>query len=266
MQRSEKKDVYNRSLERALQILNAFNQDRQVLTCVQLAEILDLSRATVLRLCSTLVKYGYLKQEGELNRYSLGMRMFEQGSVVFYSLSIRKVASSHIEELLRQTRRTIFLAILDDDELVYIDKREDATSLITFTSRVGTRHSPCWGLCGPLLMSYLPDSEIERLMRKHPLKRYTNKSITDNEEFVAWLHRIRKEGTVVEADKYIDGITGVAAPIRDFTGKVVAGLGVAMMSSGADNKTIQRMLKAVSKSARAISHDLGYKDWPDITE
>ncbi len=247
-----------------MQILNAFNQDRQVLTCVQLSEILDLSRATVLRLCSTLVNYGYLKQDGELHRYSLGMRMFEQGSVVFYSMSIRKIASAHIEELLQQTRKTIFLAVLDDDELVYIDKREDADSLIRFTSRIGTRHSPCWGLCGPLLMAYLPDSEIESLMRKHPLKRYTNKSITDNEEFTAWLHRIRKEGTAIDVERYIDGITGVAAPIRDFTGKVVAGLGVATMSSAADEKSLQRLLKAVSKSARAISHDLGYKEQPNI--
>jgi DNA-binding IclR family transcriptional regulator len=266
MQGSEKKDVYNRSLERALQILNAFSQDRQVLTCVQLSEILDLSRATVLRLCSTLVKYGYLKQDGELHRYSLGMRMFEQGSVVFYSMSIRKVASAHIEELLRQTRKTVFLAVLDDDELVYIDKREDANSLIRFTSRIATRHPPCWGLCGPLLMAYLPESEIERLLRKHPLKRYTGKSITDNEEFMAWLRKIRKEGIAIDVEKYIDGITGVAAPIRDFTGRVVAALGVAMMSSAAANKTLQRMLKAVSKSARAISQDLGCKEWPNIAE
>jgi DNA-binding IclR family transcriptional regulator len=266
MQRSVKKDVYNRSLERALQILDAFGQDRQVLTCVQLSEILDLSRATVLRLCSTLVKYGYLKQDGELHRYSLGMRMFEQGSVVFYSMSIRKVASPHIEELLRQTRKTIFLAVLDDDELVYIDKREDANSLIRFTSRIATRHPPCWGLCGPLLMAYLPDSEIERLMRKYPLKHYTNKSITDNEEFMDWLHKIRKEGIVIDTERYIDGVIGVAAPIRDFTGKVVAGLGIAVMSSGADTKSVQRMLKAVSKSAHAISQDLGYKEWPNIAQ
>jgi DNA-binding IclR family transcriptional regulator len=266
MQRSQKKDVYNRSLERALQILNAFSQDRQVLTCVQLSEILDLSRATVLRLCSTLVKYGYLKQDGELRRYSLGMRMFEQGSVVLYSMSIRKVASPHVEELSRETRKTVFLAVLDEDELVYIDKREDANSLIRFTSRIATRHPPCWGLCGPLLMAYLPESEIERLLRKHPLKRYTSKSIINNEDFMAWLRKIRKEGIVIDVEKYIDGITGVAAPVRDYKGRVVAALGVAMLSSAANDKCLQHMLKSVSKSARAISQDLGYKERPNIAE
>jgi DNA-binding IclR family transcriptional regulator len=115
-------------------------------------------------------------------------------------------------------------------------------------------------------MAYLPESEVERLLRKHPLKRYTNKSITNNEEFMAWLRTIRKEGIVIDVEKYIDGITGVAAPIRDFTGKVVAGLGVAMMSSAADDKCLQRMLKSVSKSARAISRDLGHKERPNIAE
>lgn len=247
-----------------MHILDAFTQDRQVLTCVQLSEILDLSRATILRLCSTLVKYGYLKQDGELHRYSLGMRMFEQGSVVLYSLSIRKVASAHVEELLRQTRKTIFLAVLDNDQLVYIDKREDADSLIRFTSKVGSRHSPFWGLCGPVLTAHLPDSEVERLLRKYPLERYTGRSITNNDEFIAWLHEIRKAGVSIDVEKYIEGITGVAVPVRDFTGKVVAGLGVAMMSSTADDKSLQRVSKLLSKSARAISEELGYKDTPDI--
>jgi IclR family KDG regulon transcriptional repressor len=197
-----------------------------------------------------------------LHRYSLGMRMFEQGSVFFYSLSIRKAASAHMEELLQQTHETVFLAVLDNDELVYIDKREDDNSLIRFTSKIGTRHSPHWGMCGPLLMAYLSDSEVERLSRKYPLKQYTDKSITDNEDFMAWLRRIRKEGIVIDSETSIDGITGVAAPIRDFTGNVVAGLGVAMMSSTANDKKLQRISRAVFESAGVISQELGHKDIP----
>ncbi len=263
MERPEKRDVYNRSLERALQIIDAFTEDRQSLTSVQLSEILDLSRATVLRLCTTLLNYGYLKQDRESRRYSLGMRLFEQGSIVFHSLSIRKVASPHLTELLQLLGKTVFLAVLDNDVLIYLDKREDDRSLIRFTSKLGTRRPPYWGMCGPMLMAYLPDSEVERLLDKTPLTACTKKSITDKEEFKAWLRRIREEGTVIDVETSLDGITGVAAPIRDFSGQVVASLGAALLSSSADAKTLRRLLKEVSKSARAISKELGHRETPE---
>ncbi len=263
MERPEKKDIYNRSLERALQIIDAFTENRQSLTSVQLSEILGLPRATVMRLCTTLLNYGYLKQDAESRRYSLGMRLFEQGSIVFHSMSIRKAASPHLAELLRLAGKTVFLAVLDNDELVYLDKREDDGSLIRFTSKLGTRRPPYWGMCGPLLMAYLPDAEVERLLDKTPLAAYTKRSITDKEEFKVWLRRIREEGTVIDAETSLDGITGVAAPIWDFSGQVVASLGIALLSSSADAKTLNRLLKEVSKSARAISKELGHRETPE---
>lgn len=262
MERLPKKDVYNRSLERALRIINAFTQERQSLTAVQLSEILDLPRATVLRLCTTLISYGYLKQDVESKRYSLGMRLFEQGSIVFHSLSIRKAAAAHLAELLQLLGKTVFLAVLDNDELIYLDKREDDRNLISFTSKLGTRRPPYWGMCGPLLMAYLSDTEVERLLRKIPLKSYTKKSITKKEEFKAWLRRIREEGTVIDVETSLEGITGLAAPIRDFSGEVVASVGVAVMSSPVDEKDLGHMLDEVSKSARAISRELGHKERP----
>jgi DNA-binding IclR family transcriptional regulator len=259
MQGPKKKDSKNRSLERALQILDAFTRDRRVLRCAQLSKMVDLSRATVQRLCSTLVAYGYLKQEGESHCYSLGMRIFEQGSIVFHSLSVRRAASAHMDGLLRQTGQTVFLAVLDDGELVYIDIREDAGSLIRIALKIGSRYAPHWGICGPLLMAYLPDSEIEVLLRKHPLRRYTSKSIVDNNDFIGWLGRIRKEGLAIDAGTSIAGIAGIAAPVRDVDGNVVAGLGIAMTSVH-DDRSLRRTAKAVSESAWAISRELGFKD------
>ena len=96
---NKKEPFYNRSLERALQILNAFTGERKLLTLSQLAEILSLSRATVLRLCSTLVTYGFLNQDTASKEYSLGLRLFELGSIVFHSFSLRKTAAPFLDQL-----------------------------------------------------------------------------------------------------------------------------------------------------------------------
>ncbi len=254
----KKETFYNRSLERALQILNAFNNERQLLNLAQLSEILMLSKATVLRLCSTLVKYGFLKQHPESRQYSLGLRLFELGSIVFYSLSLGKVASPYLNQLQIKLGKTIFLGIMDNDELLYIDKREDPHTPIHFTSKIGTRRPPYWGMVGPVLMAYLPEKEIDRLLQKSPLTATTKKSITEKEEFKELLRQVRAQGFAVDPERALEGITGVAAPIRDYTGNVIAGIGVGFISSSVDPKSMKMIIKEIIETALAISKELGY--------
>ena len=255
----KKEDVfYNRSLERSLQILNAFAQERKPLALAQLSEVLGLSKATVLRLCSTLVKYGFLKQDPESKHYALGLKLFELGSIVLSSFSLRKVASPHLTQLQVKLGKTVFLGVLEEDELLYIDKREDGGMGISFTSSLGKRRPPYWGMLGPVLMAYLPDDEVDRLLEKHPLTRITKKSYTEKSGFKEWLRAIRQQGYVVEEETAFDSIGGIAAPIHDFTGNVVAAVGVGFILSSADTRDVKKMVREVKAAAGAISRDLGY--------
>lgn len=260
MDRDKEKAFYNRSLERALQIINTFNGDMKAQTLAQLSESLDLPRATVLRLCSTLIRYDFLRQDPELKRYSLGLRLFELGSVVFNSFSLQQVAAPYLGQLHKKIGKTIFLGILDNDEVLYIDKREDPQNLISFTSKVGTRRPPYWGMLGPLIMAYLPDNEIERLLQKSPLVATVKKSITNKNEFLNWLHRIRKDGYVIDIETAIEGIGGTAAPIRDFTGNVIASIGIAFIASSVSSKELKKMVKEITGTALAISKEMGYTE------
>jgi IclR family transcriptional regulator, KDG regulon repressor len=258
MTRDKKEAFYNRSLERALQILNAFTDERTQLTLSRLSEFLSLSRATVLRLCSTLVKYGFLQQDPASREYSLGLRVFELGSIVFHSFSLRKTASPFLDRLHLKLGRTLFLAILEQGQLVYIDKREDSLNPITFTSKIGTRRPPYWGMLGPMLMAYLPDPEVESLLEKNPLTATTKKSFTKKEEFKKWLTQIRKQGFAVDRERTFEGITGVAAPIRDFRGKVVASVAVCFISSSVDSKELKHIIKEAQRTGLDISKEIGY--------
>jgi DNA-binding IclR family transcriptional regulator len=186
---------YNRSLERALKILCAFNAERQSASLIQVSKQVDLPKPTVFRLCSTLTKYDFLKYDRGTRQYSLGLKLFELGGVVFSSLSIRKIASPYLEKLRAKVGRSVFIAILKDDEIVYIDKKEDLRNPIRFASHIGTRRPPYFGMLGQLLMAYLSESEVDRLLKKHPLTLVTKKSITDLKVFKKRLKRIREQGS-----------------------------------------------------------------------
>ncbi|OPX95957.1 MAG: HTH-type transcriptional regulator KipR [Syntrophorhabdus sp. PtaB.Bin006] len=251
---------YNRSLERALQILSAFNTERQSLGLGQLSDILKLSRPTVFRLCSTLQEYGFLIQDQESKRYSLGIRLLELGSIVLNSFSLRAIASPHLSRLQMNLGKTIFLGIHEHDELLYIDKREGPESRITFTANIGARRRPYWGMLGPVLMAYLPDEEIERLLEKSPLIPVTKKSITQKDKFIKWLHQVGDQGFAIDVETTLEGITGVGAPIRGFSGKVVAAVGAAFISTSVDSRGLKRVVKETTATALTISRELGYSE------
>ncbi len=255
---SPKETFYNRSLERALQILCIFTFDKQDLTLSQLSEGSGLHKATVLRLCSTLIKYDFLKFHQDSKHYSLGLKLFELGSILFSSFSLRRVASFYLDQLQSKLGKTVFLGILENDELIYIDKKEDPKIPIRFTSQIGTRRLPCFGMLGQILMAFQPEKEINRLLNKAPLTPFTKKSLVSEKEFKERLLRIRKQGFFVDEDEALDGISGISAPIRDYTGEVIAGVGVSFISSSEDAKGKKMIIKEVCETAKGISKQMGY--------
>jgi DNA-binding IclR family transcriptional regulator len=248
----------NRSLERALSILCAFSKETQSLSLAQLSEAVKLPKTTVLRLCSTLTEFGFLYYDQQAGRYSLGLKLLVLGSVVNSTFFLTKVASPYLDELQTKTGKTIFLAIFHQDEIVYIDKKEDPKNQVRFASEVGTRRPPYFGMFGQIFMAHLPEPEVDRILEKHPLAAVTRKSITDPALFKEKLCLIRNNGFLIEEGEAIDGVTGISAPVLDFSGKPVAAVGVSFISSSEDENGKSAIIKEALDTAREISRRLGY--------
>jgi DNA-binding IclR family transcriptional regulator len=186
------------------------------------------------------------------------MRVLELAISVSDSFSLRKIASPYLNILQTKIGKTIFLAVLDKDEVLYIDKIDDLRNPISFTSKIGTRRPAYWGMLGFVLMAYLPDKEIKRIIQKQHLAAFTSKSITRKEEFMKWLSKVRSQGYVVDVEMALDGITGIGAPIFDHTGKVIAALGIGFITSSVKEKELDRIIKEATKTALAISKEIGY--------
>jgi len=258
MDAKTEKSFYNRSLERALQILCIFNTERQALTLGRIAELVKLPKATTMRLCLTLLDYDFLRYDEQTKQYSLGLKLFELGSVVYSTFSLQRIASPYLTRLQLKLAKTVFLGVLQTDELVYIDKRDDPRNPIRFASHIGIKRPPYFGMLGQLLMAYLPESEVDRLLKKIPLVFLTKRSITDVAEFKKRLKAIRKDDYFIDEEGAIEGIAGISAPIRDFTGSVIGAIGVGYIFSSVDEKEKDLIIEEVRATAREISQELGY--------
>jgi DNA-binding IclR family transcriptional regulator len=185
------------------------------------------------------------------------MKLFELGSVVFSSFSLRKSASRHMTQLQHETSATVLLGVLMDRQLVYVDKR-DGEGTVRISSEIGWRRPPHFGMLGMTLMSGLSETLVDALLQKYPLEQTTKSTITDPVAFKERLAHIAENGYIVEYGEAVDGVIGIAAPVTDYSRKVVAAVGVAILAAQHDRVSVKRITTSVCSAAKGISSELGY--------
>ena len=245
------------SLERALDILDCFTFQNREMSLSEVVKLTKLNKTTAKRLISNLTYRGYIQQDLNTKRYRLGLRLFELGGIVFSSFSLRKAAAHSMSYLQHETEATILLGVMMEDQLVYVDKRE-GLGMIRISSDIGWRRPLHYGMLGMILMAYLKPEMAKEILIRNPLEPHTPHSITDQDAFSLRLEKIRKDGFVVETEEAVEGIIGIAAPIRDFSREVVAALGMALPISQSSEKEVQRIVRLVKRSTNEISTGLGY--------
>ncbi len=159
------------------------------------------------------------------------------------------------------TGATVLLGVNMDDQLVYVDKRE-GHGMLRIASDIGWRRPLHYGMLGMILMAYLSPKDVKKILRQYPLGAHTRFSITDQEVFRLRLEKIRKEGYVIEREEAVEKVIGIAAPIRDYSRRVIAALGIALTSGqvnlekeAGETEGIRNLLL---KACDDISGELGY--------
>ncbi|MEW6664525.1 MAG: IclR family transcriptional regulator [Thermodesulfobacteriota bacterium] len=246
------------AVDRALDILDCFSFQTRSLSLAELASKAGLNKTTAKRLISNLNRRGYLQQDADSKSYQLGMRLFELGGIVFSSFSLRQAATHSMNRLQAETGATVLLGMMMEDQVLYVDKRE-GSGMIRILSDVGWRRPLHFGMLGRVLMAFLDRGEVKRLLAKDPLQPYTPYSITDEKAFSHRLEQIRRNGYLVERQEAVEGVIGIAAPIRDYSRNVVAALGIAVMMAKSQKKSdlahyIQLVMNACSDTSSALGY------------
>jgi len=243
------------ALERALDILECFSLQDRELTLSEVAVKTGLNKTTAKRLISNLTVRGYLRKL-DSKRYQLGLRLFELGGIVQSSLNLREATSAPMFQIQKETGATVLLGTVMEDQLALIDKRE-GRSFIRISADVGWRGPLHYGMLGMVLMAFLEPQEVRKILKKDKLQAYTPFSITNEEAFSLKLEHIRNQGYVIEKNEAVEGIVGIAAPIRDFSRQVIAALGIVLTNDQAGNG-MNEYVELVKKSCEKISRELGY--------
>ncbi len=242
-------------LSRALTVLFAFSAKKPKLTLDDLAAELALNKASLLRILRTLEAEKIILRFGD--HYGLGPRVLELGNIYLSTLSVHEVAQPYMVSLAEICGQTISLAILDEFEVVYI-AIEHAQREIGIQGEIGGRHPAHATGLGKVLLADLDETQLGSLLENRELKALTHRTITTVEALKERLEQVKREGVALDDEERGIGIRCVAAPIRDRSGRVIAGLSLAGPIFHMTDDKLPLYTKKLLQSASAISEQLGY--------
>jgi IclR family transcriptional regulator, pca regulon regulatory protein len=254
---------FSQSLERGLAILASFRSERPLLGVSELGRGVGLSRSTTHRYVATLVALGYLQQDPISRKYRLGSRVLDLGFSAINSMELREVAGPHLRELSDATGYTANMAILDELDIVYVDRCRSAQPRqreIDLNLHVGARLPAYCTSLGKVLLAQLPEEERAARVGRIDFQRRGPNTITSRPELTAELVRVRRQGYAVNNEELAYGLRSIAAPVLQHDGSAAGAINLAVHSSMVSSETLGESFGPIlMRTAADISARLGFR-------
>lgn len=244
------------AIHRTLDIIEALVEQR-TLTVSEVNRRFKIPKSSAYAILHTLKSRGYVDKD-EMDRYSLGLRLFSLGNALIEGLDVRKIAYSLLKELTEEVQLTGHIAIQDGEYAVYIEKREvlGSVRLTTWLGRRVHLHSTA---IGKALLAFLPEEEVDLIGGKRPLLRLTAKTITSPALLKKELAKVRAHGYAVGNEENEIGVRAVAAPIFNDAGRVVAAVNLGASTLHLRAEDVPRLGALVRQYSLRMSERLGYR-------
>jgi IclR family acetate operon transcriptional repressor len=243
-----------KALVKGLALIEHIADSDRPLRLVDLVDASGLPRPTALRLLDVLCRAEVLRVDAE-GRYTLGPRVAAWGQSFLDRLDLRAQAVELMEELVEISGETCFLGVVDRQQVLYL-AAVNSPQPVRPAARPGFRNPlHCTGI-GKVLLSGMTDEEIGGLLAQ-PLERRTDNTLTEPADVLAHIALVRERGYAIDEIENEEGVRCVAAPIRDHTGAVVAGLSVSAPAYRFSTEDVHRLAPEVLRVTAELSRRLG---------
>lgn len=243
-------------LDRALAILDVLGSQRSESSLAQLSTTVELHKSTTHRLMIVLERHRLVAKNPETGRYRLGLKLFELGSKAIAGKDLQQHAFPHLHRLVDETQETVHLCILDEGEMLYLQKIEPQRT-VRMASSIGRRAPAHSTAVGKAILAELPEREVDEMILKRGLKSLTPNTITRADKLKAELRATHTRGYAVDNEENEEGVRCVGAAVWDHSGRPVAAISVSGPSFRISKEIAPVVARAVVKTAQELSRELG---------
>ncbi|MFT4214361.1 MAG: IclR family transcriptional regulator [Microbacterium sp.] len=235
--------------DRLVRVLETFTPARTVQTTAEIGRRAGLPSSSAHRIVGELVAAGLLERDDQRN-VRIGMRLWELATRSSRALRLRQVAMPFMERVQARVREHTQLAILEQDEALFIERLSVPTAGANITRIAGRLplHASSSGLA---LLAY-GDRELHDRILAAPLRAHTPQTITDPAALRRKLAEIRTLGHAIAPGSIEEVSTGLAVPVRDETGAVIAALSVVLPRDAATDLALVELHRAARDIERAL--------------
>ncbi len=249
------------SVVRSFQLIERLSREERGLTLTELSRDLRSPKSTTLKLLRILQGERLVTYHRESKTYFLGPATTALAWLIISSPGLRTMCRTYLEHLAKVSTEDAYLGIREEDYIVYIDKVEGSQS-IRLDIALGTRRHMHSSAVGKLFLAQMDEDSLQAWIQKNGLPPITANTLTDLSVLRTELGRIRREGVSISRSENIEGITAIAAPIRDVTGDVVAAISISGPQSRLD-RVLDSLIDLVRNTANSISEDLLWSEKDD---
>ena len=240
------------SLARGLKVLEIMAEMNDGIGVTELADRLEVNKATASRLVHTLLDHGFVEQASDGRRFQLGPVLVQLSRSVINRMPLRETAKPYLHKLVKITGECAHLAIYAQGQALYIDQVEsDAT--LRVNAEVGHMAPLYCTALGKVLLAF-GDSPLPE-----DLEMRTAATIITREKLVLELEKVRKQGFAIDDEEYDEGVRCIAVPVFDFRNKIVGAVGISGPAARVSLDRLEKLAGQVMQIGLELTDRLKFK-------
>jgi len=258
MVKKDKSEYIIQAVSHALDLLEQFHDEVDELGVTELSKRLKLHKNNVFRLLATLESRGYIEQNKATENYRLGLKALELGQTFIKQMGLLRQAKPILEQIVEDSNETSYVAIYKENHIVYLDVVETNLT-VRVVSRVGSRLPAYCTASGKVHMACMTEEELDSLLARTEFIQHTPTTITDADAMRAEIIKVREQGYAFDDEELDLGVRCIAAPIKDYTRRIVGAISISGPTMRISNERIEsELVPLVLKASEELSTRLGY--------
>lgn len=246
-----------RSLDRGLKALDIFATHESV-TTTELAELLEVDKSTASRIIETLKQHDMVQNVANSKKYRMGFRILHLGEQLRRRLNILDIAHPILHEVSNELQQSVHLCAYNKGMAYIIDQVVSNVpySMSATVGMIEPMHSASVGKC---ILAYRGKENIDRLLENYVFTPYTQYTITNREDLLAELEKIRQRGYAVDDQEMFIGVRCIALPIFNYMNSVRYSIGISGPIAVMTEENINYYVKKLGEAGKKINRELGYQ-------
>lgn len=263
MQNQENIAAKNQSVVKTLMLIEHLAQMRTPQRLQDISKALQLNASTLTRFLSTLKNLGYVDQEPDTSKYYLTLRICSVANQVSSNFEIRDQIRPFLKTISDTLKESVCYAIEQDMSVVYIEVIQGPNQALKITNRIGSRAPMyCTGI-GKLLLLEHDEAYIDKMIERDGMQQFTEHTLLTKEDLLKELETVRSNDYALDNEECDLGVSCIAFPLRDYSGKIIGGLSISGPTFHIQNLIIPKNISYLKKMSLLISQKIGYMEGAD---